>query len=204
MLTMKEFKYGENVTEMSAEYAKPEIITGILPEGQDGAGRIVHINLVSSGGFYLWDKASVNKYGKIPKLIDFGKLTTKKIKIDSEDDERVKKGMTVGERDTDLEKTLSKKLLKKAKRYMDNHFTGDDEIKVSVTGLDPCWCGLGIKDKYAIKLGDKVHCYSSAHGINVRSYCLSMEIDYFNHENDRYVIGPYIPNNYFDPKITKR
>lgn len=178
------FKYGENATDMKSEYSKPHIVTGILPYGEDGNGATIRIN-----GTVLWHTKSVKKYGYVLEVVDFGKLTTKVLKKQSD-------GQTV--LTTAQIDALKTKLTNKAKRWMTSRLK-DFPDKVTVKGVDNYYLG---RYHYRTHIGDTVTCESKLHGINVTAACLSMDIDYFNHENDSYVIGPYIPSNFYDPKIT--
>ena len=52
-----------------------------------------------------------------------------------------------------------------------------------------------------IMIGDPVKLSSEPHLISVVYPCLSKEIDYFNHQNDSYIIGNYVGNDDVDPKL---
>lgn len=180
------FKYGENALDMSAEMSKPKIVSGILPYGEDGNGSAIRIS-----GTVIWHQASVKKYGRILEVVDFGKLTNKVLKKKS-DDQVV---LTSEEKDK-----LRTKLESKAKRWMVSRLATYPD-KVTIKGIDNYYLG---KYPSRVHIGDKVTAKSDLHGINVTAHCLAMDIDYFDHQNDQYIIGPYIPNNFYDPKITMR
>lgn len=52
-----------------------------------------------------------------------------------------------------------------------------------------------------IMIADPVLLYSKPHGVYVTLPCLAKEVDYFNHSNDSYVLSPYCPEDYLDPKM---
>ena len=175
------FKYGDNALDMVTEYPKPRIVTGILAQGEDGNG--YHIFTVPSR---IYHSASVKKFGRVIEFVDFGKLTKKIIKDNAD-------GIK-------LRDTLYKTLKNKAKTWL-NSRCKDFGNKVTIKGVDPFY---EKKNNTPIAIGDMIKAYSKPHGINEAAPCLAMDIDYFNHQNDQYIIGPYIPNNFYDPKITMR
>lgn len=180
------FKYGENAIDMTAEIAKPKIVSGILPYGEDGNGSPMCIS-----GTVIWHKASVNKYGRILEIVDFGKMTNKVLKKKSDDQTVL----------TNTEKsTIQTKIGSKAKRWIVTRL-GTYPDKVTIKGIDNYYLG---KYPSRVHIGDIVTAKSSLHNINTTAHCLAMDIDYFDHQNDQYIIGPYIPNNFYDPKITMR
>lgn len=175
------FKYGDNALDMVTEYPKPYVISGILAQGEDGEN--THISPTPAR---LYHKNSVKKYGKVVEFVDFGKLTKKKI--------------TNNAAGIKLRDTLAAKVKSKAKLWL-NSRCKDFGNKVTIKGIDPFY---EKKNNTPIAIGDMIKAYSKPHGINEAAPCLAMDIDYFDHQNDQYIIGPYIPNNFYDPKITMR
>lgn len=72
--------------------------------------------------------------------------------------------------------------------------------KLTIKGIDPHYIDSSFD---RIRIGDAVNCYSAPHSINTVLQCLSYDIDYFNHKNDSYVIGPYVPNGSIDGRLTE-
>lgn len=186
VITEKIFKFGENVTEMTAEFSKPRVVSGIMAEGTDGNG-----NIINTKPERLWDSKSVKKYGYVIERVDFGQLSKKVIKKKQESDP----DSTLISVDT-----LRTKLKSKAEAWMKSKLKNVPD-KITVKGVDNYYL-YGTIDR--IDVGDLVKCVSKPHGINVQALCLSMEIDFLNHQNDQYIIGPYIANNWYDPKISKK
>lgn len=186
MADYRMFQYGVNAIDMTEEYSKPRIVTGVFPYGQDGNGRSIRID-----DRVVWHKKSVAKYGKVLEMVDFGRMTKKVIKKQSDDQ------TVLNESELNVLKT---KLLSKAKRWIADRLDTYPN-KITVKGIDEYYLG-----KYTSRthIGDRVRCLSTPHNIDTTAWCLSMDIDYFDHQNDTYIIGPYIPSNFYDPKITKR
>lgn len=180
---LKSFYYGENVFDMSSEPSKPRIVTGILASGTDGNGEII-----CSQPERIYHSSSVKKWGRVVEIVDFGKVTTKVIEKKNDDDVVITRSAAINI------------VTNKAKRWLKSR-TKVLPDKVSVKGIDNFFLG---KSYNMIEIGDDVKCYSKPHKINITASCLSMSIDFFNHQNDQYVIGPYVPSNYYDPKITYR
>lgn len=91
------------------------------------------------------------------------------------------------------------KLLKKAQEYMKVHsqiFPNDLTVKaIDLHYLD--------SSNTQLKLGDRVRCVSSPHGIDIVLVCLSIDYDLQNPENNSYKLGTYIKSDKHKGKISK-
>ena len=116
---------------------------------------------------------AANKYGRIEKNIDFGYIGEFNYYSDAQ-----------------------RELTNRCNKFVDERL-GAFGNRITVTGIDLYYLNDPNHTK-AIQLIDLVHVVSAPHDIDIYDYCLSREIDFFNHENDQYIIGPFIPSNYFE------
>lgn len=175
--TPPDFKFGVNLLNFEVEPAVNDPVTAIAPTGtykwpNENQQRLVMLD-TNSNGYRMAHTTASQKYGIIEKNIDFG---------------------YIGDYDnyTDAQNAL---------RNLCNKFIserlGAFGSRVTVTGIDPYYLNDS-NHPYSIKLRTLVHVVSSPHDIDIYDYCLSREIDFFNHENDQFIIGPFIPSNYFE------
>ena len=83
-------------------------------------------------------------------------------------------------------------LLAKAQEYLDKHtviYPDDLTVKaIDLHYLDPL-------NNPSFRLMDRIQCYSEPHGINIILFCLSIDYDLINPENNSYKIGSFIPSD---------
>lgn len=171
------FEYGENLLSFDIEPAISNPVTGIKAIGTDSEGYYI-----DSIGIFWGDELTV-KYGLVTETIDFGQGNYK-----------YRNGSS-SERDSALNELRNRVKVYASYRFKDY---GD---KVTVTGVSNYY--ISESNTNPIKISSTVAVRSIPHNLDFKSICLSKEIDYFHHENDRYIIGPYIPDNLFDYKISE-
>lgn len=173
-----DFEFGVNLLDFEVEPAVNDPTTAIAPSGMykwssEDQGRLVMLDKNYSD-YCLTHAQALTKYGRIEKNIDFSEIGI---------------ANTYTEAQTMLRNVCTKFI---------NERLGAFGNRITIKGISPYWMG-GTKD---CSLLSKAYVLSSPHDIDIYDYCLSREIDFFDHKNDRYIIGPFIPANYFDYKAT--
>lgn len=175
-----EFEYGVNLLDFELEPAVNDPTTAIAPSGTYRPGDIDETWLVmldkSYTDYAVEHPKAVQKYGRIEKNLDFGQL----------------------EGEYGLYSQAQAKLKEICTEFV-NERLGAFGDRITITGVDPYYMG---KSEGRIHLLSLPHVVSVPHDIDLYDYCLSYEIDFFNHDKDRYIIGPFIPSNYFDYKVS--
>ena len=173
-----DFEYGVNLLDFEVEPAVNDPTTAIAPSGMykwstEDQGRLV-MRDKNYSDYCITHAKALEKYGRIEKNIDFSE---------------------VGIANTYTE---GQTLLNNACTKFINERLGVFSDRITVTGIAPYWMGAIGK----CNLLSLVYVVSPPHDVDIYDYCLSREIDFFDHKNDRYIIGPFIPANYFDYKTT--
>jgi hypothetical protein len=173
-----DFEYGVNLLDFEVEPAVNDPTTAIAPSGMykwstEDQGRLV-MRDKNYSDYCLTHAKALEKYGRIEKNIDFSE---------------------VGIANTYTE---GQTLLNNVCTNFINERLGVFSDRITVTGIAPYWMG-GIDECNLLSL---VYVVSPPHDVDIYDYCLSRELDFFDHKNDRYIIGPFIPANYFDYKST--
>jgi hypothetical protein len=175
--TPPDFKFGLNLLNFEVEPAVNDPLTAIAPTGtykwpNESQQRLVMLD-TNSNGYRIAHTAASQKYGIIEKNIDFGYIG-----------------------DYDNYSDAQNALRNLCNKFISERL-GAFGNRVTITGIDPYYLNDS-NHPYSIKLRTLVHVLSLPHDIDIYDYCLSREIDYFNHENDQFIIGPFIPSNYFE------
>ena len=174
-----DFQFGVNILDFEIEPAVNDPITEIAPTGTYKIPNTNEQRLVmrdtGTRNYTVANIKALQKYGPIQRNIDFGYIG----EFDYYDD--------------------AKQCLTDVCEKFVNERLGPFGDRITITGIDPYYMK---KSDDQIRLRRLVHVVSSSHDIDIYDYCLSCEIDFFNHEHDRYIIGPFIPSNYFDFKET--
>ena len=176
-----EFEYGSNILDFELEPAVNDPTTAIVPSGTYKPSGIDETRLVMLDASYDGDYAVVHnkavlKYGRIEKNLDFGHLE--------------------GEYSSYSQARAELKRI--CTDYVEERL-GAFGDRITLTGIDPYYMG---RSQNRIRLLSLSHVVSSPHNIDLYDYCLSYEVDFFNHDRDRYIIGPFVPSNYFDYKAS--
>lgn len=172
------FVLGENIVDLSKEQALDTIYTGVFPVGKDGLLLTTSRDVASDAyeGNYIWHTASSRRYGRIAIALDYPNITTR----------------------ANL-RTL-------AQKWINTHASDGliSEYKYTVTGPEPVVLGYG--DYFIKPLYGVLYCNSSDVELaNAKVYpCLSMELDLFNSQNNRYTFGPFVSDNYADTSISTK
>lgn len=173
------FEYGENMISLEIEPSVSELLTGFRIVGEDSQGKKFNpTNAVSGCSKQIVNMDLVKKYGFHTKAIDFG---TVPYSIDTQ------RNMAYSE------------LFERGKNYADIRLK-DFGKKYTLSGISHKYTTPNYEYRVAICSATKV--VSQIHGVDEVSTCLAKEINFLDHSNDRYVLGPYIPENMFDPNIT--
>lgn len=177
--TEPDFEFGKNLIEFEIEPAVNDPTTAIVPTGtykwpNEDQGRLVMLDQNYNDYAVMHEKAAL-KYGRIEKNIDFSDIGVFNLYADAQSALRIKCLEFVNQR------------------------LGAFGDRITVTGIDKYYLG---KSESRIKLLSMAHVVSSPHDVDIYDYCLSYEVDFFNHERDKYIIGPFIPSNYFEYKST--
>lgn len=172
-----DFEYGVNLLDFEVEPAVNDPTTAIAPSGMykwstEDQGRLV-MRDKNYSDYCLTHAKAIEKYGRIEKNIDFSEVG-------------IANTYTDGQR-----------LLNEACTKFINERLGAFGDRITVTGIDPYWMNKSSKRLGLLSL---TYVTSSPHDVDIYDYCLSREVDFFDHKNDRYIIGPFIPANYFDYK----
>lgn len=175
--TPSDFEFGVNLLNFEVEPAVNDPVTAIAPTGSykwpnEDQQRLVMLDENQSNYRIVYTPAS-QKYGIIEKNIDFGYIGNYN--------------------DYSAAQTALRQLCNK---FMSERL-GAFGDRVTVTGIDPYYLNDS-NHSLPIKPRTLTHVVSSPHSIDIFDYCLSREIDFFNHEGDQYIIGPFIPANYFE------
>lgn len=196
------FNYGENIINAEVESTQEDPITAVIPYGsyklyngvdENPIEYKIRYGEISGSSPYVYNQNLRNKYGLITKGIDFG--------MDSNLYTQIAGHQELAERS----------LKAKADNWKNNSLKMYCD-KMIITGIDYFYYNKSKSPlNRQIDLLDIIGIYIPSHTdymygkntnyISYFDYCLSIEIDYFNHENDRYTIGPYIPDNLLDYRI---
>lgn len=180
-----DFKYGDNILSVSREPSQQDIITAIYPYGtiKDKTNNSEeYIDLqganLTFAEPYIVNNAAVHKYGYIAVPIDFGLVDTFDGISESKKDQAARHlvGISEGWGMTHIQ------------LFSD---------KYTINGIDKYFYGQSSYGR-PIDICDLVHIdikNLAGSSNDIFDYCLSLDIDFFNHENDQYIIGPYIPDN---------
>ena len=177
------FEFGENLLDVTIENAINKYITVYGVYAEDKVGRIIG----SAENSYKSD-ALIQKYGVQRGVVDLGRI------------------------DIDYLSSISNfnaELDRKRLIWTETHLK-DYGNKLTVKGLDGYYINApkffidGVPQYYdkPVFIGEAIRVTSQPHNLNQANICLSMSIDYFDHQNDQYIIGPYLTDDVYDPKIT--
>lgn len=177
--TSPDFEFGNNLIDFEIEPAVNDPTTAIAPTGvykwpDEDQGRLVMLDK-SYSDFAIEHAKAVEKYGRIEKNIDFSEVGTFNLYTDAQN-----------------------ALYQRCSTFVNDRL-GAFGDRITVTGIDKYYLG---KTEGRIRLLSMVHVLSSPHDVDIYDYCLSYEVDFFNHDKDKYIVGPFIPSNYFEYKST--
>lgn len=181
-----DFVYGENIINIDSEPSQKYPISAILPYGTytetvGNQERPLWLFMAGIAHPYIYSSDSETLIGKVAKSIDFGNVGKFAV--------------------TDLSSAVNK-LKDLATDWVNNHLRQYQD-KMIVTGIDKYYIyGYSTSLGREIDVGDIIRIEAEPYNIDYYDYCLSLKVDYFNHENDQYVIGPYIPENELDYKVS--
>lgn len=175
-----DFDFGVNILNFEIEPAVNDPVSAIAPTGtycvssNDTSTRLVMLDNNYPNPYVINAKA-YNKYGFICKNMDFGNVGT-----------------------YNTYASAQSKLQSIAATFVNERLSpfGD---RITITGIDPYYLGKSGTRK---KLRSLIHVHSTFHKLDMIDYCLSYEVDFFNHENDKYIVGPFVPTNYLEYKST--
>ena len=210
------FVFGQNIFDLSVEPFIDDMVSGIYLKGTDSEGTpfIMYTGSGSNAKKKIINKTLVGKIGIKLKEIDFGSVPR----------------IYYGYNNVNDKITSSNEIWQKATSWANKHLV-DYGDKYTITGIDNYWlddklfyrCAIYeneyyiddeidetvMDDIYTVPLGlnitsvgSYVKIISQPHKLYVAGTCLSKEIDYFNHTNDKYIIGPYIKDNVYDYKLS--
>lgn len=168
------FQYGYNILNVSFEDSNKDPFTDVLAYGTYTLSGSSEEQFTTYKYHNYGSSSPSGKYGVIEKSLNIGKIGS----------DYVSSSVAIDE----FRNKVAGFLEDKCKLFCDNCI---------INGIDPYYIKTTNKGA-PIDVGDLVRIsidnttYSS---IDYTDYCLSLEVDFFNHENDRYVIGPYIPDN---------
>lgn len=177
----QDFVFGNNIINITEEPSQNELISAIAPFGSYKLGSNeykIRQGAYSGTSPYIFNSDSRSKYGKVAKKIDFGVVC--KFNEDYSSDPQ-----PIAEQN--LNTIAQSWVIERVRPFSD---------KYTVTGIDKFYLNSSVRGR-PIDICDIVHVYVD-NNCDVIDYCLSLDIDFFNHENDTYVIGPYIPDNILD------
>lgn len=176
-LTNYDFQFGNNLINITKELSQKEPFSTIVGYGNYIIGDVEWTVYSQT----LTDTKAVVKYGYIVKGFDFG---------------------TVAKFNEGYDEVEALDIAKQNINAIVNSW-GPDRIKpyadkYTVTGIDKFYLNSSVRGR-PLDICDIVHIYVNE-TYDIIDYCLSMDVDFFNHENDTYIIGPYIPDNILDYK----
>ena len=177
--TSPDFEFGNNLIDFEIEPAVNDPTTAIAPTGvykwpDEDQGRLVMLDK-SYSDFAIEHVKAVEKYGRIEKNIDFSEVGTFNLYTDAQN-----------------------ALYQRCSTFVNDRL-GAFGDRITVTGIDKYYLE---KTESRIRLLSMVHVLSPSHDVDIYDYCLSYEVDFFNHDKDKYIVGPFIPSNYFEYKST--
>lgn len=177
----KDFEFGNNINDVTEEPSQNDLISAIAPFGSYKVGTNeykIRQGAYSGTSPYVFNSSSLSKYGKVAKKIDFGVVSKFNENYSSDPQPIAEQNLN-----TIAQSWVSEHI----RPFCDKH---------TVTAIDKYYLGSSTRER-PIDICDIVHIYVD-NAYDVIDYCLSIDIDFFNHENDRYIIGPYIPDNILD------
>lgn len=171
------FNFGKNILNFEVEPAVNDPVTYIAPSGtykipNDSSQRLV-MRDTGQNSYSIGNSNAYKKYGRIEKNIDFG---------------------YIGEFNN--YSSAQAELNSRCTKFINERLGGFGN-RVTVTGIDPYYFDETANTDM-IRLLSLVHVVSAPHDVDIFDFCLSREVDFFNHESDQYIIGPFIPSNYFE------
>lgn len=183
------FDYGYNIINSSFEASNKEPFTEIMAYGTFKYGsssqEYIASRMITQNDFSPIRNITL-KYGTIQKAVNFGFINEyPNISGGAEAAAKVL---------TELLDKATSFLADKMRLFCDN---------CVINGIDPYFIKESNKG-IPIDICDTVRIRPSNDlELDYSEYCLSLEIDFFNHENDRYVIGPYIPENMLEYSVAQ-
>lgn len=168
------FEFGKNILDMDVEPSISNPYSGILPYASCSLtvnGQDI-TNAVTVNGLYVFNNKAKTKLGKIIKAVDFGDLGNNFANYSS----------------------AQNKLKSIAQDFADTRLMPIKD-RMIITGVKNSLLQDGTIGDPLMSL---IRVTSTIHNIDYVDYCLSYEIDLFDHSKDRYIIGPYLPSNYLD------
>lgn len=181
VLNSVDFECGVNIIEFEHEPSQKYPVSAIVPFGSfknteyNNEEEKIYLGRASIMPLIVKNDLAVAKYGYIAKAIDFGDLGSS------------------------TQSNAQNNLRVKATSWAIDHLKPFCD-KYTITGVDKYYInGITSPKNRPLDICDLVHVdfgiYSEDGVDDFIDYLLSLSIDYFNHENDRYIIGPYIPDN---------
>lgn len=168
------FQYGYNILNVSFEDSNKDPFTAALAYGTytlSGSSE----EQFTTYRYQNYDSGNpTSKYGTIEKALNVGKIGSDYASTSAAIDE--------------FRSKVAGFLEDKCRLFCDNCI---------INGIDPYYIKTTNRGT-PIDVGDLVRISidnTTYNSIDYSDYCLSLEVDFFNHENDRYIIGPYIPDN---------
>ena len=211
-----DFKYGENIINISEDEAIDEIVSVIVPYGtlevKNGANAGTHNIFLKSG--YRYDAhgfvanpnedvtdSLVAKYGYIGVPVNFE--TFQKYTNTQYQDLSSEIGHAAEDLFYKAEDWARERL-----RVFSNKYTVNGVDKYFINGTNRFGRPIDIGDILHININGLLGIEEDPedpgeYDGDIYDFCLSLEIDFFDHENDTYIIGPYITDNMLEYKASE-